>query len=299
MLAISGCIMRARSRAVLVLAEVVVSVLLHFCSADRDEGGRACRFVEQLQDVHCSGLEAVLVPRGREVRDADLDVRSARVERCREVCCELRSCQMYMVKTLASSPSELAAFLQGDRIECWVGRHSEVRCESGTDSAAGLGWVGERLKTSSAFADEYIDLLLRTVTGANLDTLSAHPEPRALSAEGDASAGGSTRMHSAFDPMMRLHGADWPIAGLTTAGMLHLASVHDALVQSDAEGVRGDFVEVGAGRAGAAVFAAGVIRRRSLNRRVFACDYFGIQGAASGQAAVDLNSADEAKVYKR
>mgnify|MGYP004397668865 CR=1 FL=1 len=41
--------------------------------------------------------------------------------------------------------------------------------------------------------------------------------------------------------MMRLHGADWPIAGLTTAGMLHLASVHDALVQSDAEGVRGDF----------------------------------------------------------
>ena len=286
-----------RNRALRVLAEVVLSFLLHFCSADLDEGDGACQFVEQLQDVHCSGLEAVLVPRGREVRDADLDVRSARVERCREVCCELRSCQMYMVKTLASSPSELAAILQGET-ECWVGKHAEVRCESGGDSVAGLGWIGERLKTSSAFADDYINLLLRTVTGANLDTLSAHPEPRALSAEGDASAGGSTRMHSAFDPMMRLHGADWPVAGLTTAGMLHLASVHDVLVQSDAEGVRGDFVEVGAGRAGAAVFAAGVIRRRSLNRRVFACDYFGNQGAASGLAAVDLSSADEAQVYK-
>lgn len=156
---------------------------------------------------------------------------------------------------------------------CWIAHHPELSCGRNADDVHhGLGWVGERTKQSSVYADDYLYLLLRTVTGSLSDVKSLHPGPIP---EGDDLPHIYTYSHaSPFDPRLRLHGVDWPAAGLTMAGKMRLAALHDILVRCEAEGVSGDYVEAGAWRGGASIFAAGVIRRRQMQRTVFACDSY-------------------------
>ena len=53
--------------------------------------------------------------------------------------------------------------------ECYQHLLMPLVC-SVADFVSGVGWIGERKKDMSVFNDDYLNLLLRTVTGTVLDT---------------------------------------------------------------------------------------------------------------------------------
>ena len=101
---------------------------------------RKCQFVEQLEDVQCFGLELIQVPcvgkigmhsTPEDPGSLEEDPRVARVDCCRQACCDRDSCQIYMVNILRQDLSRAFG--------CWVGNHSEFRCQSRLDGDA-LHW---------------------------------------------------------------------------------------------------------------------------------------------------------------
>jgi hypothetical protein len=132
------------------------------------EGLGECEFVEQLVDVHCRNLQLM---RLQCARHTDLSEAEHKLNCCRQACCAQELCQIY-VTNIHRARDDVENI-----VSCWMGNHTFVDCGSsaGGETTLALGWVGERAKTSSVYADDYLSHLLLTITGLQTDTQSAHP----------------------------------------------------------------------------------------------------------------------------
>eukprot|EP00802_Teleaulax_amphioxeia_P013581 Tamp_13633.p1 GENE.Tamp_13633~~Tamp_13633.p1 ORF type:complete len:464 (+),score=52.27 Tamp_13633:300-1691(+) len=229
---------RARHRPSLAIL-ALLALQLGACAGPWEQDGEGeCNFVEQLVDVHCRGLELVRLPCARA---PDVSEAEHKVSCCRQACCRQERCQMFVTNILIRDDVE-------NVVRCWMGNHTLVACDPAAGAPFALGWVGERAKTSSVFADDYLSHLLLTVAGMETETQSL-----------TQSLGWSDQGRS----ISNLHLGDY----------LRLVMLHDFLLKVARDAIPGDVIDAGSWRGGAAVFAAGVIRRRRMNRRVFACGH--------------------------
>ncbi len=127
-----------------------------------------CDFVEQLVDVHCRNLQLM---RLQCARSTDLSEAEHKLNCCRQACCAQELCQIY-VTNIHRARDDVENI-----VSCWMGNHTFVDCgsSSGGETALAMGWVGERAKTSSVYADDYLSHLLLTITGLQTDPQPAHP----------------------------------------------------------------------------------------------------------------------------
>jgi len=250
---------RARHRPSLAIL-ALLALQLGACAGPWEQDGEGeCNFVEQLVDVHCRGLELVRLPCARA---PDVSEAEHKVSCCRQACCRQERCQMFVTNILIRDDVE-------NVVRCWMGNHTLVACDPAAGAPFALGWVGERAKTSSVFADDYLSHLLLTVAGMETETQSL-----------TQSLGWSDQGRS----ISNLHLGDY----------LRLVMLHDFLLKIARDAIPGDVIDAGSWRGGAAVFAAGVIRRRRMNRRVFACGHsYESRGAPSTTSDSAFDSHEE------
>lgn len=77
-----------------------------------------------------------------------------------------------------------------------------------------------------------------------------------------------------MDPGTRKTGSDYPVCGLTMVGELRLDNVKDLLIDVIIHGVKGDYVDCGTWRGGAAIYAKAIIDSYDRTRHVFVADSF-------------------------
>lgn len=78
-----------------------------------------------------------------------------------------------------------------------------------------------------------------------------------------------------YQPELREQGLDWPMFGLTMAGLRRLDNVQFCIEDVLANNVPGDFVETGVWRGGSSIHAKAVLRHHGVNDRVvWCCDSF-------------------------
>jgi len=100
----------------------------------------------------------------------------------------------------------------------------------------------------------------------------------------DASAPTPWHPGGAFDLEARLAGRDWPLEAHTMIGLRRLDHLRSLIEDVLRRGVRGDLIEAGAGRGGAAILMRGVLAAHgATDRRVWVADSFrGFPTAAAG-----------------
>ena len=109
-----------------------------------------------------------------------------------------------------------------------------------------------------AFEDnDYAKLLMRAVTGA------IYP----LNRTGFCPVFGD-------DSEKEPQGKHWPSVGHSNSGWLRMKNIYDLLKLCWQDDVAGDFFDVGFWRAGASIFAAGIIEQLEYNRKIWLCDSF-------------------------
>lgn len=78
-----------------------------------------------------------------------------------------------------------------------------------------------------------------------------------------------------YNSTMRYFGNDWPPLGHTMVGHARLQNIKHAIETCNADGIVGDFAELGVWRGGASIYAKGVITAYGArNRRVLVLDAF-------------------------
>ena len=111
------------------------------------------------------------------------------------------------------------------------------------------GGILAKPTTLSQLGESYLVIIEQSVTGSLFDELGAYETP--------ASSTRSTRNSTdramnvvPFDPKLREEGHDFPVAGHTMVGHKRLQNVRMALEAVVADGIPGDFVELGVWRGG-------------------------------------------------
>ncbi|MFG2825497.1 alpha/beta fold hydrolase [Kitasatospora sp. NPDC048365] len=106
----------------------------------------------------------------------------------------------------------------------------------------------------------YIDLLKRTLTN------TVYEDPPLPS---------DWAPDTAYDPISRHAGLDWPSTAHTMVGLRRLDNVQYCVERILADGVPGDFIETGVWRGGTSIFLRGLLRAHGVtDRRVWAADSF-------------------------
>jgi hypothetical protein len=96
--------------------------------------------------------------------------------------CQLASLAGFFYPTVpryleSSSPSSYGTSIHTPCISSSVCLSVHSSYATLADATFGLGWIGERTKSSSVFADDYLNRLLCSVTGAFFDTLYVRLTP--------------------------------------------------------------------------------------------------------------------------
>jgi hypothetical protein len=136
-----------------------------------------------------------------------------------------------------------------DGVQQAPGRPDEFRL---TVSVAGNGGAGEA-------RDRYLDLMKRCLTRLVFKESGPPIDPGA----------------TAFDPVARTEGRDWPADAETMAGMLRLDNVQHCVVDVLRHGVPGDLIETGVWRGGTTIFMRAILAAYGdASRQVWVADSF-------------------------
>jgi len=100
-----------------------------------------------------------------------------------------------------------------------------------------------------------------------------------------------------FDAERREIGKDWPADAETMIGMKRLLNVRECLESVIADGVPGDFIETGAWRGGACIFARAVFKAYGItDRKVWVADSFAGLPAPDGRFEADAGDQHHTKI---
>ena len=119
-----------------------------------------------------------------------------------------------------------------------------------------------------AIRERYFHLLESSITGMTTDELGTC----------NGGPGGCALSHLApFDYEARRKGGEWPPAGHTMIGILRMRNIRMAIETVIAEGIPGDFIELGVWRGGACIYAKALIDALDPHseRAVVLMDVFG------------------------
>jgi O-methyltransferase len=106
--------------------------------------------------------------------------------------------------------------------------------------------------------DRYIDLLIKILTNTIYEDVSTSPY-----------------LPTAFDPIARANGRDWPQIAHTMVGTARLRNVADLVNRTLDDDIPGDYIEAGAWRGGCCILMRAVLATRAeFRRRVFVADSF-------------------------
>mmetsp|Transcript_17355 Transcript_17355/g.51926 ORF Transcript_17355/g.51926 Transcript_17355/m.51926 type:complete len:326 (+) Transcript_17355:81-1058(+) len=131
---------------------------------------------------------------------------------------------------------------------------------------------------NSALSELYLATVAKSVTGILLET----PSYAAFTGKEDLTNA------QPFDAEKRTEGADWPVYGITMAGLKRMNNIRDLLDDVLVNNVPGDFAECGVWRGGSSVFARAVFAaRRVTDRKVHLIDSFA--GLPTATTAKDID----------
>lgn len=124
-------------------------------------------------------------------------------------------------------------------------------------------WRSDRGAASAdVLAGLYLDLLKKCLTRSVFEDRSIIPED-------------SDRSPVPFDLHRRIDGRDWPTSAETMIGLKRLDNLEECITAVIRDGVRGDLIETGVWRGGAAIFMRGVLAAYGdLQRVVWVADSF-------------------------
>lgn len=124
------------------------------------------------------------------------------------------------------------------------------------------------LKGSIVDSELYLDLLLKTITGAIYEEMGSCEGPFI---NGDCDFGNVTP----FNGSKRENGEDWPAVGTTMIGTRRMKQFQKAIISVIEENIQGDIVEVGVWRGGACIWARKILDiYGETNRTVHLFDKF-------------------------